>query len=1022
MNKQRGRVSKAIRGAPRKGPFCISDRTREPRQSRAATRTLPEDPKAETKARKTTKVELRDARIRYRLLFEHSPDGIVILDPATIRPLEFNDTACRQLGYSRKEFARLKLSDIEAAESPAQIRRHIKNSMREGRHDFETLHRTRQGELRNVQVTARFTESAGKPVYHCIWRDITARKRAEEALRRAHERLRGFVDANIVGVVIADASGRVLEANDYYLRMIGYSRQEFEQGLVDWRAITPPEWLPVDERAIQELRERGVCAPYEKEYVRRDGTRISVFISDALLPGPEEHIAAFVLDITERKRAELALRESEARYRLLIDNAQFPAVVISVKDARVLFINERAAAMFGVPASDAEGLSALDFWCRKKDLVRYVRLVKEQGVVKDFETELRAKSGARLTVMLSSNLIEFAGQKADFTVFQDITERKRAEEAVRESEKKFRALYDFLPIPVYEMDLEANITAANRAIFEAFRGTEDDFKKGFNAWKLLSPEDAEKSARNVQRLLKGERISGTEYNFKRLDGSVFPAIVISSVIYHHDRPTGLRGAIIDITERRKAEEELRRMNAFLGSIVENIPNMIFIKDAAELRFVRFNRAGEDLLGYSREDLLGKNDYDIFPKEQADFFTGKDREILRGKELADIPEESIRTRRRGERVLHTRKVPILKANGEPEYLLGISEDITERKRAERLLIESEKRFRDLVERLPQIVFETDIKGNLTYANQLGFKSFGYSLEDFQSGISVFELVAPEERESMKRRLSEILGGAETAPREFQVIRKDGGTFPALLHANTILENGVPIGVRGIAFDITERKRAEEAIRASLREKDTLLREIHHRVKNNMQVISSLFNLQAGYIKDEAALQTLKEGQNRIRSMALIHEKLYQSPDLSTIDFASYLRSVAHHLFQFFRIDPDQVRLETGFEDIRLDINSAMPCGLLANELVSNALKHAFPGGRKGVVRIGLRRRPEGRVEMGIEDDGVGLPPGLDFRGAKSFGFQIVALLVSQLEADIALDARHGTAFTIAFRELEYKKRI
>ena len=125
-------------------------------------------------------------------------------------------------------------------------------------------------------------------------------------------------------------------------------------------------------------------------------------------------------------------------------------------------------------------------------------------------------------------------------------------------------------------------------------------------------------------------------------------------------------------------------NAFLDSIVENIPNMIFLKDAKELRFVRFNRAGEDLLGYSRDDLLGKNDYDFFPKEQADFFTEKDREVLRGKEVVDIPEEPIQTRNKGERILHTKKVPILDANGEPEYLLGISEDITERKKAEEIL--------------------------------------------------------------------------------------------------------------------------------------------------------------------------------------------------------------------------------------------------------------------------------------------------------------------------------------------------
>ncbi|MDQ7786244.1 MAG: PAS domain S-box protein [Thermodesulfovibrionales bacterium] len=149
--------------------------------------------------------------------------------------------------------------------------------------------------------------------------DITERKLAEEALRYAHNRLRRFVDANIVGVVIATPSGGVIEANDYYLRMIGYTREEFEQGMVDWRAITPPEWLRVDEHAIEELRERGTCIPYEKEYVRRDGTRVSVFLSDTMLPGTEEQIAAFVLDITERKKAEEELKRNESRMIVLLE-------------------------------------------------------------------------------------------------------------------------------------------------------------------------------------------------------------------------------------------------------------------------------------------------------------------------------------------------------------------------------------------------------------------------------------------------------------------------------------------------------------------------------------------------------------------------------------------------------------------------------------------------------------------------------------------------------------------------------
>ena len=189
---------------------------------------------------------------------------------------------------------------------------------------------------------------------------------------------------------------------------------------------------------------------------------------------------------------------------------------------------------------------------------------------------------------------------------------------------------------------------------------------------------------------------------------------------------------------------------------------------------------------------------------------------------------------------------------------------------------------------------------------------------------------------------------------------------------------------------------------MREKEILLREIHHRVKNNMQIISSLFNLQAGQIKDPEAQRMLKEGQLRIRSMALVHEKLYQSQDLSKIDFGSYLQSLSAHLFQFFRIDP-------------------VPCGLMANELITNALKHAFPADRKGRVGIRLHRGADGTVELRVDDDGVGFPETVDFRHTESLGLQIVNLLVGQLEGTIELDKEKGTAFTVVFRELDYRAR-
>lgn len=241
-------------------------------------------------------------------------------------------------------------------------------------------------------------------------------------------------------------------------------------------------------------------------------------------------------------------------------------------------------------------------------------------------------------------------------------------------------------------------------------------------------------------------------------------------------------------------------------------------------------------------------------------------------------------------------------------------------------------------------------------------------------------------------------------------------------NERLVNKLEAKMLSLEKEVAERKRTEEALRVSLREKEALLQEVHHRVKNNMQVISSLLNLQVRQTMDEDCRAILREGQSRIRSMSLVHEQLYQSQDLSNVDLAGYIRKLVANLFALYRPDATNIRMETELEDLRLDINSAIPFGLILNELLSNSLRHAFPEDRPGLIRIRLRRRPAGEVELRVEDDGVGLPEGLDYRRAESMGLQIINLLIDQLDASLEVDGTKGTAVTLIFNELTYKQRF
>jgi PAS domain S-box-containing protein len=243
-----------------------------------------------------------------------------------------------------------------------------------------------------------------------------------------------------------------------------------------------------------------------------------------------------------------------------------------------------------------------------------------------------------------------------------------------------------------------------------------------------------------------------------------------------------------------------------------------------------------------------------------------------------------------------------------------------------------------------------------------------------------------------------------------------SFPLIDH-----QTGEMQGVIEYLRDITERKAAEDRLQASLSEKEVLLREVHHRVKNNMQVVSSLLNLQSRRVRDPDVQEMFRESQRRIRSMALIHERLYQSSDLSRIEFSQYLRNLASHLFHSYQVSSNRVRLRLDTDAVFININTAIPCGLIVNELISNSLKHAFPEGRTGEVAVELRREPGDRYVIRVSDDGVGYPPGLDFRNTETLGMQIVNTLVNQIDGAIEFSREGGTVFAIRFQEVKPKPR-
>ncbi|MBV1768211.1 MAG: PAS domain S-box protein, partial [Methanobacterium sp.] len=285
----------------------------------------------------------------------------------------------------------------------------------------------------------------------------------------------------------------------------------------------------------------------------------------------------------------------------------------------------------------------------------------------------------------------------------------------------------------------------------------------------------------------------------------------------------------------------------------------------------------------------------------------------------------------------------------------------------------------------------------------------------------------EKNSINSLLKSI-GDRELSPltslinKESQLKTKKGEIIPVILSLSPIVdENSGLMGIVCIGSDIKDLKKAEDKIRASLEEKEVLLQEVHHRVKNNLQIISSLLNLQSRYIQNDGDLELFRDSQSRVKSMAIIHEKLYKSKDFAHVDFKEYISSLMTYLFHYYSIDQDVIKLEVEVDNLMLGMDTAIPCGLIINELVSNSLKYAFPPGREGKVSIKLQSK-NNQFLLEVADDGVGLPENLDFKKTESLGLRLVLSLTNQINGNIKLIGDSGTRYKINFFEIEYKDRF
>jgi PAS domain S-box-containing protein len=471
----------------------------------------------------------------------------------------------------------------------------------------------------------------------------------------------------------------------------------------------------------------------------------------------------------------------------------------------------------------------------------------------------------------------------------------------------------------------------------------------------------------------------------------------------------------ELAGRKAAEEVVREQYSTLQGIINSATAIIFSVDR-QYRYTSFNKGHAAAMKalYDADIELGHSKLEYIT-------VSEDRDIARSSvDRALAGEQLVGEEYRGEELRLRKFFQIshspIRSKGDIIGVAVIAQDITERKTAEDKLKESEEKFRVVFENANDAIILVAISPEglpekFIEVNETACRRMKYTRDEFLR-LSVKDIDAPETWETIQEHMKNLMEKGH-ATFEGVHVTKDGERIPVEISAHTFHLRGQGLILAHVR-DITERKKAEDQIRASLDEKVILLREIHHRVKNNLQIIISLLNLQSRYVDDEKTRQALRESQNRVRAMSHVHEKLYQSPDITRIDLDSYIRFLGESLFQFYGMKGKGITLSTRILDINVDISTAIPVGLIVNELVSNSLKHAFPDGKKGEISLAVKRQDH-TLTILFKDTGIGIPSDFDWRNAESLGLRLVCSLVEQLDGTIELDRTTGTAFTIVVME-------
>jgi PAS domain S-box-containing protein len=837
----------------------------------------------------------------------------------------------------------------------------------------------------------------------------------ENELKESEEKYRRIVENVLDAYFMGDIEGKITMASSSAAHMYGFNSPKDMIGI---SALSLYKSSKDRKKMLENLKTHGKVLNMEGKALKKDGTSFWASMNvqyyynkDGQIRGTE----AFVRDISKSKKAEKVLKKSESYYKAIFEHTGTATVILD-ENSNISLANTEFEKISGYSKEELEGKKSWKDFVMKDDLLKMneyhrLRRIDPQAAPEIYDFSFINRKGTIKNVHLNVDIIP--GTKKSISSLLDVTERQKDEKALEENEKSYRELVDNSLVGIYKTNLQGDILFVNDAMAKIFHYDNIDELKENNIIKLY--KNSEDRLQFINKLKKNGHVTDYELETRGKNGQSINMLVSASL-----KDDILSGMSMDITQLKRAEKNLLEGEKRFKTLINNSTDLIRILD--KKGYIIFDSPScTKILGYPEGSFIGKSPLEFIHPDDLERMKNDLAEVYENRNPG-IPTE-FRIRKADGEYLHVESISQNMIHvPNIEGIVVTTHPIQQRKEMEDTLRESEAKYRTLFETDPNYTLLIGTDGIIQDVNKATSDITGLSREELIGKHFIeLELAIPEDIPVYVENITRILKGEQIKPFESQFRDKNGKIRWGFITLTPIIKDKGISSIMAIISDFTSIKIAENRLTNTLKEKENLLREIHHRVNNNMQIISSLLNLQTKYVEDEEAVNVLKESQNRVKSMAMIHEKLYMSDDIAHINFVDYIQSLVKNLFYSYNVENTNIKPKLEVEDITLNMETAIPCGLIISETVSNSLKYAFPNKMKGEIFISLKSNDD-KYELIIRDNGVGLPEEIDFNNLETFGLLLVNNLTEQIDGELTINRSPGTEFKIKFKELEYTERI